>query len=249
MGIGNLQSALRAYGDGDVSYARLYFDSTPLRHARRLPHASRRSATTPRRTSGGSRRRGDHAPVSLRSRRSSTAISALQNAKNSAEEVLHPRRRDAAVRDARRSCARPTTTARSSRCRRRRSPRTASRSTPGWASSPARLGQRTRAVPRAARAGAGAARRTSARASKRDLRRAAARRDEHRARRALPARCCCKTNREATRELLAAHDRLGVRHPAQLPLRARRRWRSSSCSSGCSRSTSSPGCASRPRST
>ena len=30
MGIGNLESALDAYGDGDVSYAQLYFDSTPL---------------------------------------------------------------------------------------------------------------------------------------------------------------------------------------------------------------------------
>jgi hypothetical protein len=36
MGVGNLEGALRAYGGerGKVSYARLYFDSTPLRHAR-----------------------------------------------------------------------------------------------------------------------------------------------------------------------------------------------------------------------
>jgi len=34
MGVGNLQGALRAYGGGSgVSYTRLYFDSTPLRHA------------------------------------------------------------------------------------------------------------------------------------------------------------------------------------------------------------------------
>jgi hypothetical protein len=34
MGVGNLQGALKAYGGGsDVSYAQLYFDSTPLRHA------------------------------------------------------------------------------------------------------------------------------------------------------------------------------------------------------------------------
>jgi hypothetical protein len=33
MGVGNLQSALSAYGSGDVPYAQLYFDSTPLRHA------------------------------------------------------------------------------------------------------------------------------------------------------------------------------------------------------------------------
>ena len=33
MGIGNVQSALRDYGEDDISYARLYFDSTPLKHA------------------------------------------------------------------------------------------------------------------------------------------------------------------------------------------------------------------------
>jgi hypothetical protein len=33
MGIGNLQNVLKAYGQGNVPYARLYFDSTPLRHA------------------------------------------------------------------------------------------------------------------------------------------------------------------------------------------------------------------------
>jgi len=34
MGVGNLQRALAAYGDGTVPYAQLFFDSTPLRHAR-----------------------------------------------------------------------------------------------------------------------------------------------------------------------------------------------------------------------
>jgi hypothetical protein len=33
MGIGNLQSVLKAYGQGNVPYAQLYFDSTPLHHA------------------------------------------------------------------------------------------------------------------------------------------------------------------------------------------------------------------------
>lgn len=33
MGVGNLQRALKAYGNSDVPYAQLYFDSTPLRHA------------------------------------------------------------------------------------------------------------------------------------------------------------------------------------------------------------------------
>ena len=33
MGVGNLQRALTAYGVGDIPYAQLFFDSTPLRHA------------------------------------------------------------------------------------------------------------------------------------------------------------------------------------------------------------------------
>jgi hypothetical protein len=33
MGVGNLQRALRAYGQDDIPYAQLFFDSTPLRHA------------------------------------------------------------------------------------------------------------------------------------------------------------------------------------------------------------------------
>src|SRR3954452_4105219 len=34
MGIGNMQTALRAYGKKKIPYARLFFDSTPLRHAK-----------------------------------------------------------------------------------------------------------------------------------------------------------------------------------------------------------------------
>lgn len=34
MGVGNLQRALAAYGHGPVPYAQLYFDSSPLRHAK-----------------------------------------------------------------------------------------------------------------------------------------------------------------------------------------------------------------------
>src|SRR3954466_14520668 len=34
MGIGNMQTALGAYGKKKIPYARLYFDSTPLRHAK-----------------------------------------------------------------------------------------------------------------------------------------------------------------------------------------------------------------------
>ncbi|HWH96330.1 MAG TPA: transglycosylase SLT domain-containing protein [Baekduia sp.] len=34
MGVGNLQRALKAYGDADIPYAQLFFDSTPVRHTR-----------------------------------------------------------------------------------------------------------------------------------------------------------------------------------------------------------------------
>jgi hypothetical protein len=34
MGVGNLQRALKAYGNQDIPYAQLFFDSTPLRHAK-----------------------------------------------------------------------------------------------------------------------------------------------------------------------------------------------------------------------
>jgi len=89
MGIGNLQNALRDYGKDDISYARLYFDSTPTHHAkayRRLAALGDDSATYLWRI--------DAAKEIMRLYRSDPAqldrISALQNAKNSAEEVLHP---------------------------------------------------------------------------------------------------------------------------------------------------------------
>jgi hypothetical protein len=89
MGIGNLQGALSAYGDDDASYARLYFDSTPLRHAaayRKLASLGDDSSTYEWRVAA--------AQEIMRLYRSDPAqldrISQLQNAKNSAEEVLHP---------------------------------------------------------------------------------------------------------------------------------------------------------------
>ena len=89
MGIGNLQGALRAYGDDDVSYARLYFDSTPTRHAaawRTLAGLGDDSATYLWRVMA--------AREIMRLYRSDPAqldrLSALQNAKSSAEEILHP---------------------------------------------------------------------------------------------------------------------------------------------------------------
>jgi soluble lytic murein transglycosylase-like protein len=89
MGIGNLQTALRAYGGEDVSYARLYFDSTPAHHAeawQALARLGDDSATYLWRVMA--------AREIMRLYRSDPAqldrMSALQNAKNSAEEVLHP---------------------------------------------------------------------------------------------------------------------------------------------------------------
>jgi hypothetical protein len=89
MGIGNLQNALRDYGADDISYARLYFDSTPTHHAQayhRLAALGDDSATYLWRI--------DAAREIMRLYRSDPAqldrISQLQNAKNSAEEVLHP---------------------------------------------------------------------------------------------------------------------------------------------------------------
>ena len=89
MGIGNLQGVLRAYGDDDASYARVYFDSTPTRHA---PVQQRLAAF------------GDDSSNYLwklyaareimrlyrEDRAALTRLETLQTAKNSAEEVLHP---------------------------------------------------------------------------------------------------------------------------------------------------------------
>jgi len=89
MGIGNVQNALRDYGEDDISYARLYFDSTPTDHAkayRRLAALGDDSATYLWRVMA--------AREIMRLYRSDPdgldRTSELQNAKNSAEEVLHP---------------------------------------------------------------------------------------------------------------------------------------------------------------
>jgi hypothetical protein len=90
MGMGNLQGVLAAYGEGDdVSYARLYFDSTPASHAA----AQRRLATF-----------GDDSSNYLwkvyaareimrlyrDDRFELDRLETLHSAKASAEEVLHP---------------------------------------------------------------------------------------------------------------------------------------------------------------
>ncbi len=89
MGIGNVQNVLRAYGEDDVSYARLYFDSTPLDHAeayRMLARLGDDSSTYLWRVMAAKEimrlYRSDPARLD--------ATAKLQTAKNSAEEVLHP---------------------------------------------------------------------------------------------------------------------------------------------------------------
>lgn len=89
MGIGNLQTALRLSGDDDISYARLYFGSTPLKHAAaydKLASLGDDSATYLWRIAA--------AREIMRLYRADPArldrISVLQNDKSSAEEVLHP---------------------------------------------------------------------------------------------------------------------------------------------------------------
>ena len=89
MGIGNLQNALRGYGQGNVPYAQLYFDSTPLRHPaafRVLSTLGDDSATYLWRLYGArqimSLARTNPAELAR--------LQTLQTHKSNAEEVLHP---------------------------------------------------------------------------------------------------------------------------------------------------------------
>jgi hypothetical protein len=90
MGVGNLQGALRAYGGGNgVSYTRLYFDSTPLRHADaygRLAALGDDSSTYLWRVLAAREimRLYRRNPAEL------TRLAALHARKATAEEVLHP---------------------------------------------------------------------------------------------------------------------------------------------------------------
>jgi hypothetical protein len=89
MGIGNLQDVLAAYGEDEPSYARVYFDATPQRNAdvqAKLASFGDDSSTYLWRL---------HAAREImrlyREDRDELArLEALQTAKNSAEEVLHP---------------------------------------------------------------------------------------------------------------------------------------------------------------
>jgi hypothetical protein len=90
MGVGNLQGALSAYGEGEVSYVALYFGSTPLRHSKafdRLAALGDDSATYLWRVLA--------AREIMRLYRSDPAelqrLQGLHARKATAEEVLHPR--------------------------------------------------------------------------------------------------------------------------------------------------------------
>ncbi len=98
MGIGNMQSALAAYGKADIPYAQLFFDSTPLRHARAwriLARLGDDSSTYLWRVMAAEEimrlYREDPAGLARRAE--------LQGRKASAEEVLHPSDRTAPFRD------------------------------------------------------------------------------------------------------------------------------------------------------
>jgi hypothetical protein len=90
MGVGNLQSALAAFGAGEpIAYARLFFDSTPLRHARAwsvLASLGDDSSTYLWRVRAAQEimRLSREDPGELARR------AALHGRKGSAEEVLHP---------------------------------------------------------------------------------------------------------------------------------------------------------------
>src|ERR671933_2935995 len=98
MGIGNMQTALRAYGKRKIPYARLFFDSTPLRHARAyriLAALGDDSSTYLWRVMAARNimRLYRHDPEEL------ARQADLQGRKASAEEVLHPPDRTPAYGD------------------------------------------------------------------------------------------------------------------------------------------------------
>ena len=89
MGMGNLDGVLAAFGEAEPSWAQVYFDSTPLRH----PEAHAR-LTGFADDSANYLWKIEAAVEAMRLFREDRAtlrgLAALQTAKNSAEEVLHP---------------------------------------------------------------------------------------------------------------------------------------------------------------
>jgi hypothetical protein len=89
MGIGNLQGVLADFGEDEPSYARVYFDSTPQRHAdvqRKLMSFGDDSSTYLWKLYAAREIMRMH----REDREQLARLEALQTAKNSAEEVLHP---------------------------------------------------------------------------------------------------------------------------------------------------------------
>jgi hypothetical protein len=89
MGVGNLQGALAAYGSGDVSYAALYFGSTPLRHSgayKRLAALGDDSATYLWRVLAAK----EIMRLYRHDRPELARLQSLHARKATAEEVLHP---------------------------------------------------------------------------------------------------------------------------------------------------------------
>ena len=245
MGIGNLQDVLRDYGDDEVPYAQLFFDSTPLHH----PAAWSRLASFGDDSSTYLWRVEAARDIMRRWREDPAALERLdvrQTAKASAEEVLHPRSSTRDLRHARRRRAR-----RGRRGPRRRCPCSASRtpaspSTRAWASSRAgstRSGRATgRCGPRRSRCSS-----TSAPGRRRSPGPA---RSSSRAPCATPATSASWPRRTSRPPTPTACTPPATRSTSSATTRrAARPARSSSCSTASPRWTSSPGCASRPRST
>jgi hypothetical protein len=89
MGVGNLQGVLADYGDADASYARVYFDATPKRHAdvqRKLMSFGDDSSTYLWKLYAAR----EIMRLYREDRPHLARLEQLQTAKNSAEEVLHP---------------------------------------------------------------------------------------------------------------------------------------------------------------
>ena len=104
MGMGNLESVLRAYGtepgDEDVSYTQVYFDSTPKRNAA----AQRKLASFGDDSSNYLWKLGAAREIMRLHREDAgelARLQAAQTAKNSAEEVLHPPGSTTALHDPR----------------------------------------------------------------------------------------------------------------------------------------------------
>ena len=94
MGIGNLETVLRAYAGDDptarLSYAQVYFDSGPDSHAEAYELLQRLRRRVGRLPVEGPRLARDHAPLARRPRRARRARPTLATNKATLEEVFHP---------------------------------------------------------------------------------------------------------------------------------------------------------------